>query len=67
MMKTLLLTKLIGLLLDMLTPDLLVKFADKVLDFAEDYVIGTKSNVDDKIVLPICSLIRETFNIPDND
>ena len=66
-MKALLLTNLVRLLMGLLTPDLLVKFADQVLDFAENHVLGTESKVDDKLVLPVCQLIRETFNIPDND
>lgn len=48
-------------------PDLLKKFADMVLDFAEEFVLGTASTVDDAIILPICELIRKTFNIPDED
>ena len=66
-MKTQLFTLLIQALLSVLSPELLKKFADMVLDFAEDYVLGTKSTIDDAIVLPICALIRKTFGIPDND
>ena len=40
---------------------------DYVLDFAENYVIGSKSKTDDALVLPLCKLLRETINIPDND
>jgi len=58
---------LIGTLLKMLTPELLKKFADMVLDFAENYVLGTKSTVDDAMVLPLCAAIRAAFDIPDND
>ena len=64
---TKLLPMLINVLLSMLTPELMKKFADMVLDFAEDFVLGSKSTVDDAIVLPVCSLIRSTFNIPDDD
>lgn len=64
-MKSVFLSKLIDILLTMLTPELLKTFADKILDFAEDYVIGTKSEIDDALILPLCSLIRLTFNIPD--
>ncbi len=66
-MKTWLLSKLIGVLIGMLTPALLKSFADRVLDFAEDYVLGTKSTLDDRAVLPICKMIRVTFDIPDDD
>jgi len=55
-------TKFIGL-----TPDLLKSFADMTLDFVEDKVKGTKSPVDDAIIQPVCSMIRGTFDIPDND
>ena len=58
---------LITTLIGMLTPELMKTFADMVLDFAEEYVVGSKSEVDDKIVLPLCSAIRAAFNIPDND
>jgi len=62
-----LLALLIQAFLAMLTPELLKKFADMILDFAEEYVLGTASTVDDAIILPICELIRKTFDIPDDD
>jgi hypothetical protein len=39
--------------------------ADFVLDFVRDFVLGTPSKIDDAVVLPICSMIRDAFNIPD--
>ena len=66
-MQAMILGNLVKIIVNMLTPDLMKKFADMVLDFAEDFVIGTKSSVDDGIVLPICQSIRKAFNIPDND
>jgi len=66
-MKTQLISMLVSALLSMLSPELLKKFADMVLDFAENYVLGTASTIDDRIVLPICEMIRKTFDIPDND
>ena len=66
-MKTQLMTMLISSFMKILTPDLLKDFIDMVLDFVEDKVKGTKSKVDDRILLPICEMIRTTFNIPDND
>ena len=65
-MKAQLISMLTSALLSMLTPELLKKFADMVLDFAENYVTGTASTIDDKIVLPICDMIRSTFDIPEN-
>jgi len=45
----------------------LAVFADMILDFCEDYVLGTASKIDDALVLPVCNLIRSVANIPDND
>ena len=66
-MKTQLFTMLINALLSLLSPEMLKNFADMVLDYAEEYVLGSASSIDDKIVLPICAAIRAAFNIPDND
>lgn len=52
---------------DQKAEDVLKKFADFLLDFIEDRVLGSASQVDDKLVLPVCELVRRTFNIPDND
>ena len=43
-----------------LTPDL-------VRDFAEEKVLGSKSKIDDALVLPICKMVRTAFDIPDDD
>ena len=66
-MAKMLIMQLINLILGMLTPELLKKFADMVLDFVEEFVLGTASTVDDAIVLPLCQALRQAFNIPDND
>ncbi len=58
---------LVQVLLSALTPELLKNFADMALDFVEDKVLGSKSKIDDMTVLPICKMIRMTFDIPDND
>jgi len=51
----------------MLTPELMRKFIDVLIDFVEKEVKGSKSSLDDKIVLPICSIIRETFNVNEDN
>ena len=66
-MKQKLLLMLISTILQMLTPQLLKEFADKVLDFCEEKVLGSKSKLDDRLILPICNNIRTTFDIPDDD
>ena len=66
-MQGILIKAILNVLMTVLTKDLLVKFADTVLDFVEDYVLGTKSEIDDALVLPLCDLIRKSFDVPDND
>jgi len=58
---------LINALLDMLSPNLVKSFAELCLDWVENYVIGTGTDIDDKILLKLCDTIRATFDIPDND
>jgi len=65
-MKDILL-KLFSILFGLLTPEMLKDLMDHVLDFIEDKVASTDADWDDKIFLPICNLIRVSFNIPDND
>ena len=67
MNKSKLITMLIGLILDMITPDRLKDFADMVLDFAEDSAKNSKNKFDDATILQMCKLIRVAFDIPDND
>jgi hypothetical protein len=64
--KAMLLGNLIKLIVNMLTPELLKTFADMVLDFVENYVEGSKSKIDDAIILPLCASIRGAFGIPDD-
>lgn len=66
-MKAKLISVLVSLILQLFTPELLKKFADMLLDFVEDSVLGTKSTVDDKLILPLCNNIRSAFDIPDED
>ena len=58
---------LLQALMAVLTPELLKVFADMALDWVETRVLGSASTVDDRLVLPVCALIRKTFDIPDND
>ncbi len=66
-MKTYLITQLVKLIIGLLTPKLLRQFVDTLLDFVEDFVAGTKSEIDDAVVLPVCNALREILNIPDDD
>jgi hypothetical protein len=51
----------------MLTPENLKLFVDAGLDAIENFVEKSETDVDNKIILPMCKLIRNTFDIPDND
>jgi len=66
-MSSKLIIQAITMLLTLLTPELLKKMADMVLDFIENQVEGSASTVDDAIILPICETIRAAFGIEDND
>ncbi len=62
-----LISMLINLVLSMMTPEILKKFADMVLDFVEDTVANSTTKWDDVTILPMCNVIRSTFGIPDDD
>jgi hypothetical protein len=66
-MKSQLAQMLLTALFTVLTPDNLKKFVDAGLDAIEDLVQESENKVDDAVVLPICKVIRTTFNVPDND
>ena len=66
-MKTRLLEMLVMLISLMADATLMREFADMVLDWAEDRAVLSENTLDDKIVLPLCQKIRDTFNIEDND
>lgn len=57
-MKQVVLTKLVGLLMGMLTPELLRKLIDMLLDWIETEVRESEGKLDDALVLPICELLR---------
>lgn len=55
----------INLLMKALSPALLRSLADSLLDIVERAVADSESGLDDKLALPICSLIRTVFRIED--
>ncbi len=66
-MKTYLITQLVKLIIGMLNAKLLRQFVDTLLDFIEEFVAGTASDIDDAIILPVCNALRDILNIPDDD
>ncbi|HEB72886.1 MAG TPA: hypothetical protein ENI77_09730 [Nitrospirae bacterium] len=57
---------LVAQLIKALTPDLMKRFADKILDAVEDAIQKSENKFDD-VILPLLTLIRSAFNVPDND
>jgi len=70
-MKAQILTALVEIFLRTLSSEkaeeILKRFADFLLDFIEDHVLGSASTIDDRLILPLCELVRRTFDIPDAD
>lgn len=66
-MKAMLIQQLMAILLGMLSPEVMKKGVDALLDVVEDSVENSKTGMDDIIVLPLAATIRKTFDIPDND
>lgn len=58
---------LLGVILAVLTEELMKQLVDQLLDFLENFVLGTKSKIDDKLLLPVIQRVRHTFDIPDDD
>lgn len=42
-------------------------FIDAGLDYVEDKVAESTTELDDITVLPVCNMIRNVLNVPDND
>lgn len=66
-MKEKMLLMLVGMMLDKLDPEDVKKWADMGLDMIEDKVAGTETEIDNKVVLPLVNVVRDTFGIEDGD
>jgi hypothetical protein len=67
-MRSYLISKLINVLMRELAkhaPGLLLQFAAYVLDWIEERVLGSASKLDDKLILPLCKMIRDAYDIED--
>lgn len=56
---------LIKALMTLATEERLNRIADKILDLAESEVLKTANKYDDAVVLPLCAMLRNAFNIKD--
>ena len=66
-MKEKMLVWLVGMIFEKLDAEDVKVWADRGLDLIEDKVAESATKYDDKIVLPLINLMREAFDIPDND
>ncbi len=66
-MKVAILQMLFDQLLLVLSPEVIKKVVDAMLDKLENIIADTETKTDDKFLIPLIKLVRTTFDIPDND
>jgi len=52
---------------ELLKPENIKAYGDKLFDMVEDMVTASGNTVDDATVLPLIRALRAGLNIPDND
>ena len=62
-MQEYLLKMLVEIILKRLSKDMLRGFVDSALDFVEDAVENSETQADDIVILPLCKLVRASFNV----
>lgn len=58
---------IMNIIKDLLNPENIKLYGDKLFDFVEDAVASSETTIDDATVLPIVKALRSGLNIPDND
>ncbi len=66
-MKERLLLMLIQALLAFVTEDILKNFAAMAIKFFRNFILGTKTTIDDKLFLPLLDKIQDAFGIPEEE
>ncbi len=66
-LQTILIQQLVSALVVMMSPEVMKRGLDALLDAIEEAVGKTENRVDDIVVLGICQQIRRAFDVPDND
>lgn len=66
-MLKLVLPVLMDILANLLSPENIKLYGDKLFDLIEEFVEDSETTIDDKTVLPIVKALRIGLNIPDND
>ena len=58
---------IMGIVEDLLKPENIKIYGDKLFDMIEDMVAASENTIDDVAVLPLIKALRIGLNIPDND
>jgi len=58
---------LVYLLLKLLKPEQLRSFTAMIINEVRTKVKNSEPDWDDKLFLPLCDLIQQAFNLPDNE
>ena len=58
---------IMGIIEDLLKPENIKTYGDKLFDMIEDAVASSENTIDDATVLPLIRALRIGLNIPDND
>lgn len=66
-MRYAILSRLLHELLKALTPEVMIRAADALLDVAEQAIEDSETKVDDRVLMPLINMIRIAFNIPDDN
>ena len=66
-MQTMIVQQLVNALLLFLSPEVMKKGLDSLLDVVEESVIKSETKIDDMVLLSICSQARRAFDVADND
>ncbi len=57
---------LLNTLLRLITPDILKKVVDGVLEMIEAEIVDSENEYDDKVILPLITVIREAFDLEES-
>lgn len=60
-------SKILALVMSMVTPEVAKKAIDAALDAIEDAIADSKNTIDDALVIPLVDKIREILGVPDDD
>lgn len=56
---------MLPMLLTLIPDDIMVRGLDALLDAVEDAIDKSESNIDDALLLPLISGLRQKFDVPD--